>query len=340
MPIGLCSLDVELRYLHINDWLASINGIPANEHIGRTVAEVAPQIEPELRRVIETGEPLIQGAIEGETPAQPGVVRVFRHSFLPVRSDCGEITGVTCLVEDLSEVQRSEMQFRELFESASDAMIAADAQGTIELANRQAAEVFGYTLDELLGQPIELLIPQRFREEHVKHRNSYVQTPARRPMAASSVLFGRRKDGSEFPVEVSLSPLNTDESMRILAVIVEVTEREAATLTLRDSDKIFRQLTENISAVFWMMDRDLTKVLYVSPIIEEVWGLSAEHVYSSPESWTDAIIEEDRENVFALFCQSSLKPARSTLNTGFAILTGVCVGFMTARFLSGTIEVR
>ena len=84
-PIGLCVFDLNLCYVHINDWLAEINGVPVEEHLGRTVREVLPDIaegvEPQFRQVIETGEPILGGTVEAETPARPGIRRMFRHNY-------------------------------------------------------------------------------------------------------------------------------------------------------------------------------------------------------------------------------------------------------------------
>ncbi len=98
-PIGLCYLDRDLRYLHINDWLAAINGRSVEEHLGRAISEVIPDvaagIESQLRRVIETGEPVLQGTAEGKTPAQSGEKRYFEHDYHAVRSKDGTVVGVS-----------------------------------------------------------------------------------------------------------------------------------------------------------------------------------------------------------------------------------------------------
>ncbi len=111
-PIGLCSLDTNLRYIHINDWLAALNGETVEAHLRRTIREVLPDVaagvERQLRKVIETGEPLFDGTVEAETPAHPGVVRNFQHSYYPNRSKDGRIVGVSCVVEDITERKRAE----------------------------------------------------------------------------------------------------------------------------------------------------------------------------------------------------------------------------------------
>lgn len=106
LPVGLCYLDTDFRFIHINDWLAEINGIPAEEHLGRTIGELIPDVaagvEAQFRKVIDTGEPIIGGTVEAETSAQPGIKRHFQHSYYPVRSDDGEVIGISCVVEDVT----------------------------------------------------------------------------------------------------------------------------------------------------------------------------------------------------------------------------------------------
>ena len=106
-PIGLCVIDLNLRYVHINDWLAEINGVSVEEHLGRTVREVLPDIvagiEPQFHYVIETGKPILGGTVNAETPGRPGITRTFQHNYYPIKSGDATVVGVSCVVQDITE---------------------------------------------------------------------------------------------------------------------------------------------------------------------------------------------------------------------------------------------
>jgi PAS domain S-box-containing protein len=129
-----------------------------------------------------------------------------------------------------SELQIGEERFRRVVEAAPNAMIMVNQEGQITLANQQAEKTFGYPREELLGRPIEMLVPERLRSGHQGFRHDYLCDPQARPMGAGRELFGRRKDGSEVPVEIGLSPIHTSKGLLVLASIVDITERKLAEL--------------------------------------------------------------------------------------------------------------
>lgn len=106
-PVGLCYFDTDLRFVYINEWLARLNGLPLEAHLGKTIDEVlkdvAAGVVPQLRHVLDTGEPIIDGRVEAETPAHPGESRHYMHNYYPDKSEDGTVMGVSCVVQDITE---------------------------------------------------------------------------------------------------------------------------------------------------------------------------------------------------------------------------------------------
>jgi PAS domain S-box-containing protein len=133
---------------------------------------------------------------------------------------------VTSTIREISSLDDSEAYFRMLLESAPDAMVIVDERGKIAIVNRQAEEMFGYARGEMLGQAVEMLLPERLRDTHVGNRASFGENPRLRPMGAGRDLVAKRKDDSEFPVEISLSPVPSAGKRFVSSVIRDVTERK------------------------------------------------------------------------------------------------------------------
>ncbi len=150
---------------------------------------------------------------------------------------------------DVTRRKQEEEKFRNLLESAPDAMVIVNNKGQIELVNAQTEKLFGYDRAELLGQPVEILVPQRFQGPHVGHRQEYVQSPHARLIGAKLELYGRRKDGTEFPVEISLSPLQTGGVTLVSSAIRNVTNRRQAEEHIRELNSQLNDKLAELSSV-------------------------------------------------------------------------------------------
>ncbi|OGB32895.1 MAG: PAS domain-containing sensor histidine kinase [Burkholderiales bacterium RIFCSPLOWO2_12_FULL_61_40] len=155
-------------------------------------------------------------------------------SLSPLKTEEG--TMVMSAIRDITDRKKADQKFKDLLESAPDAMVIVDRNGEIVLVNSQAVQLFGWSREELLGQKIEILVPERFRSKHLGHRTGFFEQPRTRAMGAGLELYGLRKDSTEFPVEISLSPLETEEGLFVSSAIRDVTERKRIEQTLRDKN--------------------------------------------------------------------------------------------------------
>jgi PAS domain S-box-containing protein len=163
---------------------------------------------------------------------------------------------------------KSEERFRLVVEAAPNAMVMVNSAGLIEMVNAQAERVFGYSRDEMLGRPVEFLMPQRFHHFHPDLRQSYNASPQSRPMGGGRDLNARRKDGSEFPVEIGLNPIQTEDGPMVLSAIVDISDRkqkeERIQAALREKDillgEIHHRVKNNLQLIDSLLDLQLSQV--------------------------------------------------------------------------------
>ncbi len=268
---------------------------------GWTVAIHPEDVEgfvTEWRAAIATGESIEKVA---RFRRSDGEYRRFLLRIDPLRDEQGCIIRWHGTRIDIEDRRQAEEKFKALLESAPDPMVIINAEGKILIVNSQTEKLFGYDRAELYGQTVEMLIPDRFRGRHLGHRADYVQKPKTRAMGAGLELYGLRKDGTEFPIDISLSPLNTEEGVIVTAAIRDITERRRAEKMLQESEERFREMADKIPEVIWFSALEPEKVLYVSPSFEHIWGLPVEDLYRNPRLWTETIHPEDRDRIIDIF---------------------------------------
>ncbi|HUG13776.1 MAG TPA: PAS domain S-box protein, partial [Thermomicrobiales bacterium] len=147
-------------------------------------------------------------------------------------------------IRDITDRKQADALFGALLEAAPDAIVTSESGGRIVLVNAQTEQLFGYKREELLGQTVDMLLPERFRAVHDSHRLGYLNDPRARPTGAGLTLFGLRRDGSEFPAEISLSPLETPTGLLVMSAIRDITDRKLAEQTLLLNEQLERRVAE------------------------------------------------------------------------------------------------
>ncbi|WP_374654563.1 PAS domain S-box protein [Dongia sp.] len=271
-PSAMVMVNAAGRIELVNVQVERVFGYQRAELIGQPVEILLPQRlrehHPSLRqaffaepqsRPMGIGRDLFARRKDGsEFPVEIGLS--------PIETEEG--TMVLSAIVDISERRRSEERFRLVVEAAPSAMVMINARGEIEMVNAQAERVFGYERAEMLGQAVEMLVPERLRDHHPGLRRSFAANSLARPMGAGRDLYARRRDGSEFPVEIGLNPIETEDGTKILSAIVDISDRKqkerSIEQALKEKDvllgEIHHRVKNNLQIVHSLLDLQSSQI--------------------------------------------------------------------------------
>jgi len=326
MPAGIAIMEgPDFRYLKVNSRLAEINGLSVEDHLGRPLAEVlpdaAPDIIPRLRQVMETGEPSSPFEFTTKLPKSPDETYWFMDTFFPIEHRNGKVQAVGAVVLEITARKRAEIALQEAYgeleqrvqertlqlldsekrlqtmiERAPDSIVYVKQDGIIELVNQRTEEIFGYDQGELIGQPLEVLLPERLRNQLRQHQTGFFNEPQVRPMGSGLELHGRRKDGSEFPVEVSLSFMKVKEGIVGCATIRDITSRREAETKVKIAQDRLSSALDGLPGGLWDWNV-VTGEVYFSDKWCQTLGYQPEEVDPHVSFWEQIVHPDDSSRV-------------------------------------------
>lgn len=238
-------------------------GYSSKEAIGASSEIVVPPDRLEELRAIR------QRVIRGEKIHHFETVRVTKNKrrvevslgISPVRSPTGAIIGISKIARDVTEKKLAEEKFRLVVEACPGGIVMADAGGKIMLVNAETERLFGYGRDELIGQQVDMLWPTKVREEHPGYRESILADPGTRRLGAGRDLYGRRKDGTEVPVEVGLNPIQTRDGLVVLSVIIDISARKQAEQEIINHTEDLKRSNAELEQFAYVVAHDLLEPL-------------------------------------------------------------------------------
>lgn len=296
-PYGMCITDLKGRFLHANSALCRMLGYSAQELVAGAWPQITHPDDLERSRQIaiqfSKGVDSVLELNKRYLHKQGKVVWVHLKISL-VKDSSGAPSHYITQIEDITERKRADGArafLASLVESSQDAIVGMNPEGVVISWNRGAAELYGFSSEEMIGNSIAGLIPPDRSDE----LQQFLERIRRGESISTHETYRIRKDGKRVDVSLSLSPVfdQVGKITGLVSIARDITGRKQAEQALLSSEEKFRQLAENINEVFWMVSPASGAILYVSPAFEHVWGRSCESLYSNPKWWAESIHPED-----------------------------------------------
>jgi PAS domain S-box-containing protein len=304
--------DSELRFTYFSERFREVFGESAQQAIGSTRKELFDQRNNDPKKWEQHYRDLIAHCpfkdFEYLLARTDGAVRVLRTSGKPVFDEDGVFQGYRGVGSDVTERKRAQEMFRLVVESAPNAMVVVNSAGKIVLVNKQTETLFGYPRDELIGHPVEILVPEQLRARHPDYRTHFQAMPQARAMGSGRDLHARRKDGSEISVEIGLSPVETEQETLILGAVVDITERKQASQQLQRIRSYLQNIIDSMPSILVGVDAE-GQITAWNKGAELVAGICAE------EATGQRFVQ------LLPWLQSQAKKVADTLRTGQALRT-------------------
>jgi PAS domain S-box-containing protein len=312
-------IDPDGLVVSCNAGAARIKGYQADEIIGQNFSCFFPREDIERGRpkeVLERTAATGRHEEEGMRVRKDGSRFLASVTLVALRDRAGDLRGFSEFSHDLSESTESGAKYKALLEAAPDAMVVVGQDGQIQLVNAQTEKLFGYARSELIGRPLDVLIPERFRSTHATHLTRYLAQHEARPMGFGLELFGRRKDGSELPIEVSLSPLRTGTGLTVSAAIRDINVRKAAEKHVAQMESRYRGLLEAAPDAMVVVNED-GRIVLLNLQAEKQLGYRRDELVGQPV--TTIIPEGFAERLVADATRTAAEALAQQIGTGIEL---------------------
>ncbi len=280
-PATISIKDTDGRYLVVNEGFEQLVGKPAKDVIGKTLHELveeeyAAETKTRDRLTLEQTEPIVADKLITDATGQ---THIFNSTKFPISNIGGGIVGVGSIGYDVTELRasmealrHSEEKLARLLDISPDAIISVDKDHRIQLFNQGAVSIFGYGESEVLAQPLEMLLPERFRNKHRDHLENFARSSTgTRQMSERGAISGLRKDGTEFPAEASISVLEEEDGPTFSVTLRDISERKRAEDSLRESAESYRNLIDFLPVSVTVQEAGT--IVFVNDRANELYGV-------------------------------------------------------------------